>query len=71
MAIPDSLNHREKPGIDPVSSWIPVGFVTAEPQRELWLLDILEKIRQLPPKWVTVTFSSRLLFLESFDSSFI
>ena len=30
-----SLTHRVRPGIKPVSSWILVGFVTTEPQREL------------------------------------
>ena len=26
-----SLTHRVRPGIQPVSSWILVGFITAEP----------------------------------------
>ena len=30
-----SLTHSERPGSEPMSSWIPVGFVTTEPQREL------------------------------------
>ena len=30
-----SLTHSERPGIEPASSWIVVGFVTAEPQWEL------------------------------------
>ena len=30
-----SLIHRARPGIEPTSSWIPVGFVTAEQQWEL------------------------------------
>ena len=30
-----SLTHRAGPGIKPVFSWILVGFITAEPQREL------------------------------------
>ena len=30
-----TLTHRARPGIKPGSSWIQVGFVTAEPQEEL------------------------------------
>ena len=30
-----SLTHCVRPGVEPTSSWIPVGFVTAEPQQEL------------------------------------
>ena len=30
-----SLTHRVRPGIEPVSSWILVGFMTAEPWQEL------------------------------------
>ena len=30
-----SLTHGEGPGTEPASSWIWVGFVTAEPQGEL------------------------------------
>ena len=30
-----SLTHRARPGIKPASSWILVGFLTAEPQWEL------------------------------------
>ena len=30
-----SLTHWTRPGIEPVSSWILVGFVATEPQREL------------------------------------
>ena len=29
------LTHRVRPGIEPASSWIPVRFVSATPQREL------------------------------------
>ena len=32
---PGSLTHRASPGIEPASSWILVGLVTAEPQWEL------------------------------------
>ena len=34
-ATPDPLTHWSRPGIEPVSSWILVGFVTSEPQQEL------------------------------------
>ena len=34
-----SLTHRARPGIEPESSWIPVRFISTEPQREL--LDII------------------------------
>ena len=30
-----NLNPLRGPGTEPISSWILVGFVTAEPQREL------------------------------------
>ena len=30
-----SLTHWARPGIEPTFLWIPVGFVTAEPQWEL------------------------------------
>ena len=30
-----SLTHWARPGIEPESSWTPIGFVTAEPQQEL------------------------------------
>ena len=30
-----SLTHWVRPGIEPRSSWIPVGFISAAPQREL------------------------------------
>ena len=33
-----SLTHWERPGIEPTSSWILVGFITAEPQWELLLV---------------------------------
>ena len=35
-----SLTHWERPGIKLTSSWIPVGFVTTEPQWELWCFKI-------------------------------
>ena len=35
MATGESLTHRVRPGIKPLSSWILVGFVTPEPQWEL------------------------------------
>ena len=34
MATLDPLTHWAGPGIEPPSSWIPVGFVTTEPQGE-------------------------------------
>ena len=34
-AMLDSLTHWVRPGIEPKSSWILVGFVTVEPQQEL------------------------------------
>ena len=33
--MPDPLTYRVRPGIEPTSSWISVGFITAEPQLEL------------------------------------
>ena len=40
------LNHWVRPGIESVSSWIPVRFITAEPQQEL--LHILFRLRKFP-----------------------
>ena len=31
----EALTHWVRPGIEPVSSWILLGFITAEPRREL------------------------------------
>ena len=39
-----SLTYWERPGIKPVSSWILVGFVTAEPQWELPWGKIFEEL---------------------------
>ena len=36
------LTHRGRPGIEPTSSWILVGFITTEPQWELQKLCYLE-----------------------------
>ena len=33
-----SLTHWERPGVEPTSSWILVGFVTTQPQWELQIL---------------------------------
>ena len=38
-----SLTHWTKPGIEPTSSWMLVGFISAEPQWEL-LLNILNNL---------------------------
>ena len=35
------LTHWARPGIEPVSSWVLVGFVTAEPWWELWLPSLM------------------------------
>ena len=36
----ESLTHWAKPGIEPTSSWILVGFVTSEPWQELPLITL-------------------------------
>ena len=36
-----SLTHRARPGIQPATSWFPVGFVSAAPQRELHPLNFV------------------------------
>ena len=45
MAMPDPLpteqGHWARPGIEPESSQILVGFITTEPQLELWLKDLV------------------------------
>ena len=46
-----SLTHRERPGIEPQTSWILVGFITTELQQELpafHLLDYLSSLASLP-----------------------
>jgi len=35
MSVTYTTAHRVRPGLEPASSWIPVGFVTTEPQEEL------------------------------------
>jgi len=37
-----------RPGIDPVSSWMPVGFISAEPQGELLNMYILKIAKMIP-----------------------
>ena len=39
-----SITHWASPGIEPVSSWMLVRFVSAEPQQELWGKYILYKL---------------------------
>ena len=43
-----SLTHWTRPGIKPVSSWIPVRFVTTEPQRELPLVSLCNSPISVP-----------------------
>ena len=40
-AMSDPSIHRVRPGIEPVASWILVGFVSAEPQQELQKTQLL------------------------------
>ena len=47
MAMPDPLAHRVRPGIESTSSWLLVGFVTAEQQRELLQLEYKPTV----PQW--------------------
>ena len=44
-----SLTHRSRPGIEPESSWIWSGLLTAEPQRELPNLALTSWV--CSPKW--------------------
>ena len=49
-----SPSHRVEPGIEPASSWILVGFLTAVPQWELPKLSLLLKsfaCLRVPWKW--------------------
>ena len=39
-----ALTHQARPGIEPTSSWILVGFVSAEPRRELQDLGVLKAV---------------------------
>ena len=41
------LTHWARPGIEPASSWILVGFVSAVPQRELRHYRLLKKLSEL------------------------
>ena len=54
-----SLTHWASPGTEPPSSWIPVGFVTTEPQQELLRFSIV--IFLSPSR--TLSVSSKLLKL--------
>ena len=47
-----SLTHRARPGIEPVSSWILIGFITSEPQQEL-----LSSFYIRVPCWAPGTYS--------------
>ena len=52
-----SLTHFERPGIEPAFSWMLVGFITTEPQKELrnwtfWIEDLKfgrQHLQPLPP----------------------
>ena len=48
-----SLTHLLRPGIEPVSSWILVRFVTAEPQQELMYMKNFSSFICNPQKWET------------------
>ena len=38
-ATPDPITHWERPGLEALSLCMPVGFVTAEAQQEVWTSD--------------------------------
>ena len=38
---PRSLTHWARPGIEPATSWLLIGFVSTEPQQELPVVDSL------------------------------
>ena len=40
-----SLTCWTRPGVEPTSSWILVGFLSSEPQGELWKIHILIKVK--------------------------
>ena len=48
-----SLTHWARPGIEPTSSWILVGFITTEPQQELlWCTVSLSLFRKVLSAWI-------------------
>ena len=58
-----SLTHWVKSEIESTSSWIPVRFVTAEPQRELHKIGILELqdvVKVLSYRWGKWSFERQL-----------
>ena len=69
-----SLTHRARPGIEPVSSWILVRFVTTEPQWKLFFFFIFifknffifplysKGVRLSLHVYITITFSPHPLF---------
>ena len=69
-----SLNHWARPGIEPASLWILVGFITAEPQRELLkILTTISKVDSLNPPviwilstWFNIFMALRIIFLFCF-----
>jgi len=42
----ESLTHWARPGIEPASSWMLVGFITAEPRWELWDRSFFKKSKK-------------------------
>ena len=66
-----SLTHWERPGIQPVSSWIPVGFVTAGSWRKLPIYFISLSKNKFLPSWFPPLYFSILLVYDSLSSIFI
>ena len=57
-----SLTHWARPGIKPLSSWIEVGFVTTEPQREL-PLTLSESMFTCSPSMHSVLILNKLAYI--------
>ena len=53
----ESLTHWARPGIEPESSWILVGFVTTEPQQELLYLHPTDSVSLENPDQYNTTIN--------------
>ena len=51
-----SLTHWARPGMEPATSWFPVGFVSAAPQWELLPYSLLMNIKIFPSQWRCWTY---------------
>ena len=61
MATLDPLTHRARPGIEPASSWVLAGLITAEPRQELLESEFKSGDQNLSLQWLGDTAYSMML----------